>query len=652
MKLSVIIVNYNVKYFLEQCLHSAIKALKNIDGEIIVVDNNSVDGSCGMMHEKFPEIKLIENKQNTGFSYANNQAIKISKGEYSLLLNPDTVVEEDTFEKVVSFMDENPDAGGLGVKMIDGNGNFLPESKRGLPSPMVAFYKIFGLSALFPKSKIFGRYHLGFLDNEEIHEVDVLAGAFMLLRKKTLDEVGLLDEDYFMYGEDIDLSYRITKGGYKNYYFPETTIIHYKGESTKKGSINYVRIFYNAMIIFAKKHFTSQNAKLYSFFINLAIYFRAFLSIISRFLKTYTVPILDFIIIYLGYYFFTPIWATHKFADATYYPEIYLQLVVPIYILIWIAAIFFSGGYDKPNKIGKLMRGIGIGAFVILTIYALLPEHWRFSRALILIGTAWLFFILTSYRLLFHIVKIPLYQLYSIKKKRIAIIADNKEIKRIDNLLKQTELKHNIVGYIYPKKDNVPDNFIGNISQINEIVEINKIDELIFSGHDLSSQEIIKNMLHLSGAKINYKIAPPESLSIIGSNSINTAGELYTVYVNSINKGANIRNKRFFDFIFSLSIILLSPLLFLFQKKKFIFFKNVFSILFGYETFVGYYIDNKVSTVNLPSIKKGILSPLDNFSKVSYNEKSIEKLNLMYAKDYRIWNDLLIVLKNLGSIGR
>ncbi|HNP49101.1 MAG TPA: glycosyltransferase family 2 protein, partial [Bacteroidia bacterium] len=222
MKLSVIIVNYNVKYFLEQCLHSVLKASAGIATEIWVVDNNSVDGSVEMLAEKFPTVKLIANTDNKGFSKANNQAIEKSTSEYVLLLNPDTVVEEDTFRKMLSFMDSHPDAGGLGVKMIDGTGRFLPESKRGLPTPAVAFYKIFGLSALFPKSKTFGKYHLGYLGENEINSVDVLAGAFMLIRKKTLDKIGLLDEDFFMYGEDIDLSYRIIKGGYKNYYFPET----------------------------------------------------------------------------------------------------------------------------------------------------------------------------------------------------------------------------------------------------------------------------------------------------------------------------------------------------------------------------------------------------------------------------------------------
>ena len=283
--ISVIIVNYNVEFFLEQCLNSVKTALKKIDGEVFIVDNDSIDTSVEMVQEKFPEFHLIQNKKNVGFSTANNQAIQIAQGEFILLLNPDTVIEEDTLIKTVEFMRNHEKAGGLGVRMVDGKGKFLPESKRGLPTPMVAFYKIFGLSKLFPKSKKFGQYHLGNLSEFEINEVDVLSGAFMLMRKKTLNEVGLLDEAFFMYGEDIDLSYRIIKGGYKNYYFPETRIIHYKGESTKKSSINYVFVFYRAMVIFAEKHFSKKNAKLFSTLINTAIYLRAFLAIFSRFIK-------------------------------------------------------------------------------------------------------------------------------------------------------------------------------------------------------------------------------------------------------------------------------------------------------------------------------------------------------------------------------
>lgn len=294
MKLSVVVVNYNVQNFLKLCLDSVRKASKDLAIEVFVVDNNSVDGSVAMVRQEFPEVKLIENKQNRGFSYANNQAIRESTAEYVLLLNPDTVVEEDTFEKVLQFMDQHPEAGGLGVMMLDGKGNFLPESKRGLPTPAVAFYKIFGLARIFPKSKLFGRYHLGFLDKNHTHEVEILSGAFMLMRKSVLDKVGLLDETFFMYGEDIDLSYRILLGGYKNYYFPETRIIHYKGESTKKSSVNYVFVFYRAMVIFAKKHFSQKYAQLFSLLINFAIYLRAGMAISVRFFKSIALPLFDF----------------------------------------------------------------------------------------------------------------------------------------------------------------------------------------------------------------------------------------------------------------------------------------------------------------------------------------------------------------------
>ena len=285
MKLSIVIVSYNVQHFLEHCLYSVIEASKNLNTEIIVVDNNSVDDSVQMLKEKFPHLHLIENKFNKGFSSANNQAIKIAKGEYILLLNPDTLVETDTFGKTIAFMDAHTDAGALGVKMLNGEGTFLSESKRGLPTPAVAFYKLSGLSKLFPTSKIFNTYHLGFLDENKTHSVDVLAGAFMLIRKSVLDKVGLLDETFFMYGEDIDLSYRITLAGYKNYYFAETKIIHYKGKSTNKNSIAHVVAFYKAMLIFAKKHFSKNNKAVVLLLILPAVYLQIAIASVPRLFK-------------------------------------------------------------------------------------------------------------------------------------------------------------------------------------------------------------------------------------------------------------------------------------------------------------------------------------------------------------------------------
>jgi GT2 family glycosyltransferase len=290
MDLSVVIVNYNVRHFLEQCLNSVKKACENFDCEIFVVDNNSSDGSCQMVTNRFPAVILIRNSNNHGFSAANNQAIRLSKGKFILLLNPDTMVGEDAFKRCLAFMNEHPDAGALGVRMINGNGKLLPESKRALPTPGTAFFKMAGFSFLFPHSKLFNRYYLGHLDSSATTETEIISGAFMFIRKDVLDKTGLLDETFFMYGEDIDLSYRILKAGHKNYYFPEVSIIHYKGESTSKGNTSNVVQFYKSMLIFARKHFTDDGNKSFLFFISIAVYFWGLIAVLKNFVWKIILP--------------------------------------------------------------------------------------------------------------------------------------------------------------------------------------------------------------------------------------------------------------------------------------------------------------------------------------------------------------------------
>jgi GT2 family glycosyltransferase len=653
MDLSVIIVNYNVKYFLEQCLYAVYNSSKNIKVEVFVVDNNSVDGSCQMVREKFPGVRLIENKSNVGFAKANNQAIKLAAGKYILILNPDTVVEEKTFAKCIDFMEEHKDAGSMGVKMIDGKGKFLPESKRSLPTPAVAFYKVFGLAALFPRSKIFGKYHLGYLDNEKSHPVEVLPGACMLIRKSVLDKVGPFDEDYFMYGEDIDLSYRIGMAGYKNYYYPGTTIIHYKGESTKKGSINYVLVFYRAMIIFARKHFTKNNANFVSFLINTAIYVRAALSILRRFVINSINPLLNIIFIYAGYYFFLPFWEKYVFQDSGSYPEEYLLFAVPSYILIWVISVYLSGGYEKHIRPGNIIQGVLIGTLVILVIYALLPEHLRFSRALIIIGTVWTLLSAFLIRILLNFINREYFNIEIVReKKRIIIVGDKSESKRVFSILKQSNIKPELVGKVYPDTKEPNGGFIGNISQIEEIVAINKADEIIFCSKNISSQEIIKAMLHFTNTDVDFKIAPPESFSIIGSNSINTAGELYVLNLNSISRSINQRRKRFMDVMISLILVAISPLLAFFINNPSGMIKNLFFVLTGKYTLIGYHGKTDEESDNLPYLKKGILSPVDALKNKTHEKGIVEKVNLLYAKDYRILNDLNILLKGLRNLGR
>ncbi len=645
MDLSIIIVNYNVRYYIEQCLHSVNRAISDIEAEVIVVDNNSVDGSCSMIREKFPSVKLIENKTNDGFSKANNQALKIAKGEFCLLLNPDTIVEEDTFIKCIHFMKENPDAGALGVHMIDGSGNFLPESKRSLPTPRVSFYKIFGLSSIFPKSKIFSQYHLGYLDENQNHRVDVLSGAFMFLRSETIKKTGYLDESFFMYGEDIDLSYRITKSGYKNYYFSETSIIHYKGESTKKGSVNYVLVFYNAMIIFANKHFSRKNARLFSMLINSAIYFRAGLSILKRFVSRVYQILLDFILIFAGFYFITPLWESHKFASSDYYPPEYLNLIVPLYILIWIIALFYSGAYEKPLRFWNLIKAHLIGTLVILVLYSMLPEDLRFSRALILLGSAWAFIALIIPRIILNLIGIKDYLFAGNKKKRLLIIGYQKEADRVKNLLEKTRINPEIIGYVKPGNKNETD-YLGNESQLREIVNIHKINELVFCSEDIQPSDIIRNMTMLNDIKLEYKIAPSESLSVIGSNSINTAGDLYLIHFNSISKGKNKRLKRLFDIFFSMFFIIFSPFLFPFLKD----YRNILisslKVLLGQYTWISYCTEADPSS--LPKLKKGIFDLSPN-KKGDNDLKFLEKLNLEYARIYRLSTDFGILWKNIAK---
>jgi GT2 family glycosyltransferase len=626
-----------------------LKASENIACEVFVVDNNSVDGSVTLIKEKFPQVNLMVNKANTGFSVANNQALKIATGEYVLLLNPDTVVQEDTFAKILNFMDSHPEAGGLGVKMLDGQGKFAPESKRGLPTPEVAFYKMFGFSRFFPKSKRFGKYHLTYLSEDQLSEIDVMSGAFMLIRKTVLDKIGFLDETFFMYGEDIDLSYRIKKAGYKNYYFPDTQIIHYKGESTKRSSLNYVVIFYKAMAIFSNKHFSGSNAFWFNALIHFAIFLKASLALLSRFFKAFTVPIIDFCVITFGLFFIKNIYQQNTGIDGNIYSEKLLSVAFPLYSLAWIIMVYFNGGYDKPIKILKIIRGVLVGTVFILMGYSLLPESLRFSRALILLGTSWAMVCFVITRLLFHVLKIKSYSLSSIKTKRIAIIGEEQEFNRVSGLLKETHVNPSFVGFVSAEINGVHNPFyIGKINQIDEIIKVHQINEIIFCAKDISSQFIINNMLTLVSSGVDFKIAPPESLSIIGSNDVDTAGDLYVIDVNSISKSNNKRNKRLLDIGISLMAIVFSPILFFIQEKKSNYFLNCFNVLFGFYSWVGY---GKITDKSLPEIKRSVLSP----SMMLNDEIDTNKMklaNLRYAKDYRIEKDLMMIWmlrKKLGA---
>ncbi len=646
VQLSVIIVNYNVKYFLEQALLSVQKASEKLSVEVFVVDNNSSDGSVEMVKNNFPAVYLIDNQQNTGFSVANNQAYSLATGKYILLLNPDTVVAEDTFLQCYDFMEKYTDAGALGVRMIDGSGVFLPESKRGFPTPFVAFCKTFGLSSFFPTSRIFNQYYLGYKGEWETCEIEVLAGAFMFMRKTALEKVGMLDEAFFMYGEDIDLSYRIVKGNFKNYYLPTTSILHYKGESTKKGSLNYVKTFYQAMIIFAKKHFSGSQGQFFVAMLQVAIYLRAFITLFSNFLKTWSLPIMDAALLFVGMYFLKDYWAISRFGDAQYYQPSLLFFNVPLYIMGWLSSVYFNGGYDKNANVASVVKGLGIGALLLMAVYGLLPSEYRSSRMLLLLGSVWAMVAMIGLRFLGHFLQHKNFNFAAKKEKNLAIIANLEESHRVRQLMFQAQVHKNFIGTISPEKTTEQNLFIGDISTLKNLVTWYGIDELIFCSKDISAKDIIQIMSEM-GSSIAYRIVPDGSNSIIGSSSKNEVGELYNTDIQfNISSIAQQRNKRLFDIVISLILLIISPLVIFFIKNKLSFLPTIIQIFFGKKTWIGYGSLSK----NLPKIAEGVLTTSIFLNEKDLQNNTLERLDFFYAKDYSISKDLRLLIKNWRKI--
>lgn len=644
MDLSVIIVNYNVRYFLEQALLSVERAIAGLDAEVWVVDNNSADASLEMVRARFPWVKVIANEDNPGFSIANNQAIRRSSGKYVLLLNPDTVVEEDTFRRCFDFMETHTDGGGLGVRMIDGRGRFLPESKRGLPTPWVAFTKAFGLARLFPKTRRFGHYHLGYLAEGETHEVEILAGAFMWMRRSALAEVGLLDEDFFMYGEDIDLSYRLLKGGYKNYYLPTTSIIHYKGESTKRGSLNYVRVFYQAMIIFARKHFAGAGAGAMIGLMRLGIYLRAFLTVIANVWRALKFPLLDGIGIYLGLLLLKSLWSEYHFNDPGYFPEHIKYLHFPAYTLLWTGSIFLGGGYDKPFDFGRLLKSLGIGTLLLFAIYGLLPEQLRPSRALLLLGAAWAATWTLLVRAAAHLLQHGHLRVAGESDQRMLIIGGAEEAERTLSLLQRAGVRRNYLGRIAPEGQGpaAENDHVGRTDQLENLTKIYRAEELIFCSADLSLESIQRWMSRL-GPGIGYRILPEASSSIIGSHRSDQRGTLYTIDVNlRITEASNRRAKWLFDKGVAVLMIILLPLVIWLMKDKAAFAADCFRVLAGSKSWVGYALPDPRADV-LPELKPGVLSPASG-AEVS-DPETLHQVNFLYARDYSVGEDWRIVGK-------
>lgn len=649
MKVSVIIVNYNVSYFLEVCLHSTLRALKKTVGEIIVVDNHSTDDSVAMMRRRFPEVTIIENKGNKGFGKANNQGVAIAKGEYILFLNPDTVLTEDYFEKTINYMDAHPNAGCIGPKLLDGKGQFAPESKRSFPSLAVAFYKTTGINKLFSKSPYFNKYYAVHIGEDETAAVDVLMGCCMMMRASVLEKINYaFDEDFFMYGEDIDLSYRIQKAGYQNIYFPETAIIHYKGESTKKTSLSYVKTFNEALSLFVKKNYPTAKAKLFSVFINVGIVLRAFITITKNLLSIIKMPLLDTLLL------FAMLWCVKEWylIDIKGYKSIPLSALlatIPAYLAFWISSMYLNGVYEPSYNPTRVIRGMTIGTILALAYYGLLSSENRYSRSIILFtGFAGTILMLLMHRILHHY-KILKYIPYTKISRKTVMVAAAQNYVQAAQLMQATDYPLQLYGRI-SVNENDTNLSLNDLDHLPETLYQSNVQEVVFCPEDLPYEAIIKKM-QTCGTGYEYKIHLSGSNGFVGSNSRHTSGDVYiTAPKYNLSHNYHVRNKRIFDVAFSLLLLLLAPAL-LFRKNATQFFQNNIAVLWGKKTFVGY--AKPQHQEKLPLLKQGILYPYNFIANTPPpNDFTLEKLDTEYATQYNVLFDFRIVLKNFKFLSR
>ncbi|GMQ81978.1 MAG: glycosyltransferase [Rhodothermia bacterium] len=563
--LSVVIVNYNVRDFLEQALKSVIEASDTLSTEIIVVDNNSADGSVEMVRSKFPEVTLITNQENTGFSQANNMAIRRARGRHLLILNPDTIVQEDTLTRLVSFMDQHPEAGAVGCQILNPDGSFARESRRSFPTPDVAFYRLTGLSRLFPKSRRFGRYNMTYLPADQTAEVDALSGSCMMLRADALSQnhdskdkpgAGLFDEAFFMYGEDLDLCYRIQKAGWKIFYYPETQIIHYKGESTKKGELLYVRLFYGAMLLFIEKHLDPNRSRFIRFLLRTGIVARAGLSLLKSSLSGATAPFLDFGVVYVtvgAVALLRWIWMGGQPA------ALFFGSVAPGYALGTVVGIWIAGGYRRSPSVPlrPVFLGIAVGFFVVASASYFIPAI-GFSRIVVVVSLPLAAAFLSVWRGIWNANRVGL--------RKGVLVGDADEASRLAQMIEfHPRPPFTLDGFV---TDSDPGNGsqqygpsrLGRLNQLRDIIRLRGIHDVVFAARGLSNQMIFRTMQDLQDLKVQFRMLHEGSDQVIGKASISqlsmgaTLAELPEVVVLRSRKA-----QRKYDVMMCLGAIVLLP---------------------------------------------------------------------------------------------
>ena len=660
MDLSIIIVNYNVRDFLENALVSLQKASEGLDAEFFVVDNASDDGSVDLVKQKFPSVAVIENRENLGFAKANNEALHLAKGKFILLINPDTVVQEDTLRVLVKFFDENPDVGVSGCKILNPDGTLQLACRRSFPTPWIAFCKMVGLSALFPNTKLFGRYNLTYLNPDESYEVDAVSGSFMMLRREVYEMVGAFDEDFFMYGEDLDWCFRIQRAGWKIYYVHATQIIHYKGKSAKRSDFDEIKTFYQAMSLFVQKHLN--HSFILRMLLQLGIILRGTLAFLAKAGRPILFALIDFVGITAAVLMGEFIW----FGKIFHFPDYAYPVVFIIPGSILLATLYFSGVYSyRKNSLSSTALSVVIG-YLILSSLTFFFKEYAFSRMVVVISWALTFLMLVGWRLMLrYLSRTQLFGRRTLLGRSTLIVGTgNSGLELLRKLRARVVDGYDVVGFIDVNRRRLGEKIsgvqiLGSIDNIGKVIRDNRVTEVIFSTDTLPYRDILSVIGRNRKRAVNYRLVPTSLEVIIGKTNIDQLDDIPLVDIEyNIDKPLNRFTKRAFDVVVSVFLLIfVYPFIFLrralSRRELSKFSQKVLQIpgvLAGDWSLVGRpeYDPGpwRNGAANLYLGKVGLTGLMQiNFHDELTNEE-IEKYNLFYAKNQSMMLDFEILLKS------
>lgn len=560
MDLSVIIVNYNVRQFLENALVSVRRGLSGLEGEIFVVDNASDDGSAEMVRAKFPDVHLIENRENVGFSRANNMALPKAKGDLLLLINPDTIVPEDTFRVMMEFFKTHQDAGLAGCKILNPDGSFQLPCRRSFPTPWVAFTKISGLSALFPNSRLWGQYNLSYLDPDRTYPVDAVSGSFMMLRREVYEAIGGLDESFFMYGEDLDWCYRVQQAGFKVYYVHSTSIIHFKGESTRRSNIDELKYFYGAMELFVEKHY--RGSAIARFFLKLGIFLRSVAATGARAVRWVSAAITDYLALNLAL-FLSAFW---YFGDPTYFTFNAHPIVWIVPGLIMVAVASGLGLYTtERHSIARAGLAV-ILSYVIISAVVFFAKGFAYSRLVVVFSGILTFAFVPGWRLILRVIGRSTGRVVGVGGlfgSRTLIVGTGPAVEEIIRKLRaRLDNGYEVVGLIDVTRMRLGEKIagveiIGSIENISKVAHDQRIGEVIFAiGDRLSYADMLAVIARSNLPGLNYHLVPNSQEAILGKTRIDDLETLPLVDVEyNLHKTWNRFAKRIFDLFWGILLL-------------------------------------------------------------------------------------------------